>query len=207
MNKRTIGFYPIVDSFEWLSKLILLGVPSIQLRIKNKPLDFIEADIIKSVALAKANHCQLFINDYWELAIKHGAFGVHLGQEDLDTANCQQLHDTQIRLGISTHNGSEINRALQYDPFYIAYGPIYHTNTKPMTHTPRGLNRLMYWVDAINLPIVAIGGIGLEQLDGVIKTGVDGVSVISAISNASDYSSVVKEFMTALALKNQTEPA
>jgi thiamine-phosphate diphosphorylase len=196
VKNRVIGFYPIVDSFEWITKLVPLGIPSIQLRIKNKPLDFIEDEIIKSTEFTRQHNCQLFVNDYWQLAIKHNAFGVHLGQEDLAEADISKIHAANIHLGISTHNGSEINHALKSDPFYLAYGPIYETTTKEMKASPRGLNRLSYWVDAINLPIVAIGGISLEKLDDVLRTGADGISVVSAVTKAKDFKAATKYFMS-----------
>lgn len=192
---QKIGFYPVVDSYQWIEKLIPLGVPSIQLRIKNQPIATIDAQIIASQQLATHYNCQLFINDYWELAIKHHAFGVHLGQEDCDAADFQAIHRAGLKLGISTHNDHEINRALQFDPHYLAYGPIYETTTKVMQASPRGINRLTYWVNAINLPIVAIGGITLENLDDVVKTGVEGIAVVSAITQATDYQHTVEQFM------------
>jgi thiamine-phosphate diphosphorylase len=195
---RKIGFYPIIDSFEWVAKLAPLGIQSIQLRIKDKPLDIIELEIIKSIKLAKQYNCQLFINDYWELAIKHHAFGIHLGQEDLVTADIKLIHQADIKLGISTHNDKEISRALSHDPYYLAYGPIYETTTKAMHYSPRGTNRLTYWVDAINLPIIAIGGINLQNIDDVLRTGVDGVAVISAITQAADYTFAMNEFKSAM---------
>lgn len=195
---RRIGFYPVVDSYHWIEKLIPLGVPTIQLRIKNQPAARVEEQIVASQHLAQQYNCQLFINDYWQLAIKHRVFGVHLGQEDCATADIKAIHAANLKLGISTHNGSEVNRALQLDPDYIAYGPIYETTTKVMHDTPRGLNRLTYWVEAINLPIVAIGGITLERLNGIIQTGVDGIAVVSAVTHAKDYQQVVQQFLTAM---------
>ena len=204
---RKIGFYPVVDSYQWMKQLIPLGVPSIQLRIKNKSLDIVEQEIIASNQLARQYNCQLFINDYWQLAIKHKVFGVHLGQEDCATTDIKAIQTSNLKLGISTHNGSEINNALQLEPDYIAYGPIYDTTTKIMKTSARGLERLTYWVEAINLPIVAIGGINLERLDGVLDTGVDGVAIVSAVTQAADYQQVVKKFLTNMQSISITEPA
>lgn len=194
---RKIGFYPIVDSYQWIQKLIPLGVPTIQLRIKDKPIEFIEQEIIVSNQLAQHYKCQLFINDYWQLAIKHNVFGVHLGQEDCELADIKAIHRAKLKLGISTHNDREINHALHCDPDYIAYGPIYETTTKVMKASARGLDRLTYWVEAINLPIVAIGGINLARLDGVLSTGVDGVAVVSTLTQAINYQETTKQFLTA----------
>lgn len=196
-NRRKIGFYPVVDCSEWVAKLAPLNVPSIQLRIKNKNMSFVESEIIKSIHIARQHNCQLFINDYWQLAIQHQAFGLHLGQEDLTSANIKQIHAANIHLGISTHNEAEINRVLEYQPYYIAYGPIYETTSKIMHYTPRGLERLTYWVNTIHLPIVAIGGINLNNVDTVLQTGVDGIAMISAITHATDYKFAVNQFRAA----------
>ncbi len=194
-TQRRIGFYPIVDSYAWIEKLIPLGVPSIQLRMKGNSMHVIEEHIIKSIALAKRYACQLFINDYWQLALKHQSFGVHLGQEDVVIADTEAIHAAGLHLGISTHNTAEIEYALQYNPSYIAYGPIYATQTKKMNATPRGLDRLEYWVKRMNLPIVAIGGINLSRAPGVIQTGADGIAVVSAVTQADDYQAAVQHFM------------
>lgn len=198
MKPRKIGFYPIVDSYEWAEKLIPLGVPSLQLRIKNKPLEIVEHEILKTIDLSQRYTCQLFINDYWQLAIKHHAFGLHLGQEDIEKADIRAIHNAGLYLGISTHNHQEIERALSCDPFYLAYGPIYETTTKKMSVSPRGLSRLKYWVDMLNFPIVAIGGISLTNLDDVLETDVDGIAVISAITTNPDYQNTIKKFNAAV---------
>ena len=183
---HNIGLYPIVDSPEWLEKLLPLGVSTIQLRIKNQLPAVIERCIIDSINIARRFEARLFINDYWQLAIQHGAYGVHLGQEDLHQTSKEALTTSGLQLGISTHNDTEIERALAWNPNYIAYGPIYPTQTKVMPFTPRGLLRLAYWVENLDCPIVAIGGINLARLPDVLATGVDGVAMISAITQVAD---------------------
>ncbi len=82
-----LGLYPVVDSVEWIARLLEAGVTTIQLRIKDKPDEEVEEDVAAAIALGQRYHARLFINDYWRLAIKHGAYGVHLGQEDLETTD------------------------------------------------------------------------------------------------------------------------
>ncbi|OAI49168.1 hypothetical protein AYO45_03235, partial [Gammaproteobacteria bacterium SCGC AG-212-F23] len=125
-----LGLYPIVPNSEWLARLLPLGITTIQLRIKNKDLMFIEKEIQKSITLANQYHARLFINDYWELAIRHKAYGVHLGQEDLTTASISAIQHAGLRLGISTHNYYELARAHAVRPSYIAFGAIFATQTK-----------------------------------------------------------------------------
>ena len=75
-----LGLYPVVDSVEWIARLLEAGVRTLQLRIKDKRDEEVEADVIAAIALGRRYHARLFINDYWRLAVKHQAYGVHLGQ-------------------------------------------------------------------------------------------------------------------------------
>ena len=190
-----IGFYPIVDSSEWVARLLAQGVSTIQLRIKNKPLAFIEHEVIKSVEIAKPFNARLFINDYWDLAIKHGAYGLHVGQEDLIDCPVEKVKVAGLRLGISTHCFTEVDIALRVNPSYLAYGPVYPTTSKPMPYVPQGLSQLKIWAERLSIPLVAIGGISLARLAAVKATGVDGIAVISAVTEADDVERVVQKFL------------
>jgi len=190
-----IGLYPIVDSSEWVSRLVNLGVDTIQLRIKDASVAHINDEIARSVTAA--NDKQLFINDHWQLAIEHGAFGVHLGQEDLDTADFTAIKQAGLNVGISTHNDKEIARALAHDPFYLAYGPIFATTTKTMAWEPRGLEKLQHVCKQVTLPVVAIGGIDANRLADVLSTGVAGVAMISAITRAPNSDELVSDMLKA----------
>lgn len=184
-EEEPLGVYPIVDNSSWLERLLPLGITTIQLRIKsaNHSTQEIEEEIIKSIKIAKRHSCRLFINDHWQLAIKHGAYGVHLGQEDLDTADINKLLQSNLRLGISTHSYAEVARAITYKPSYIAIGPIYDTTTKIMPWLPQGLDNLNRWHRTLPYPLVAIAGINLERLPGVVNAGANGVAVIRDILN------------------------
>jgi hydroxymethylpyrimidine kinase/phosphomethylpyrimidine kinase/thiamine-phosphate diphosphorylase len=180
-----LGLYPIVDSSAWVEKLLALGVTSIQLRIKEKTAA-LESEIIKSIALAKQYGATLFINDYWEQAIRHGAEGIHLGQEDLETADIAAIYRAGLLLGVSTHNAEEVERACAIQPSYIACGPIYPTTSKVVPHAPQGIEQLQHWRRTLSYPLVAIGGITLERIPAVAATGVHGIALISAITQALD---------------------
>ncbi|MCV6039009.1 thiamine phosphate synthase, partial [Escherichia coli] len=80
-----------------------------------------------AIELGRQYDAQVFINDYWQLAIKHGAFGVHLGQEDIEDSNLSQLSAAGICLGLSTHGYYELLRIVQIKPSYIALGHIFPT--------------------------------------------------------------------------------
>ena len=185
-----IGFYPVVPTAAWVERLLGWGVRTIQLRIKtadHTPAE-ISAQIIAAIEAGKAvPGAQVFINDHWQLALAANAYGVHLGQEDLDIADIETLRSADIRLGLSTHTPEELARAKAVQPSYLAIGPIYPTTLKVMPYEPVGLVRLAEWAKlAAPYPVVAIGGISLERLPGVLACGVDGVAVVSAVTLADD---------------------
>lgn len=181
-----LGLYPIVESSDWVEKLAACGITTIQLRIKNKSIPEVEQEIIKSVRIASEYNLKLFINDYWELAIKHQAYGVHLGQEDLLTANLNLIRENNLRLGISSHSHPELANAIAIYPSYIALGPIFPTTSKVMPWQPQGVERIREWLKAINCPLVVIGGIGVENIDVVIQAGARNIALISAITKSAD---------------------
>ncbi|KPD22785.1 thiamine phosphate synthase [Idiomarina abyssalis] len=195
------GLYPVVDSYEWIEKLLKLGIKTLQLRIKDPDAPQLEAAIKKSIQLAEQYSAQLFINDHWQLAIKHSAYGVHLGQEDLTEANLHAIQQAGLRLGISTHSYTELLIAQAYTPSYIALGHIFPTQTKAMPSKPQGLERLRRYVALLaptNIPAVAIGGISLDRVAAVKATGINGIAVVSAITAANDVEQAVHQLLTAM---------
>ncbi|MBC7608870.1 MAG: thiamine phosphate synthase, partial [Polaromonas sp.] len=148
----------------------------------------IAIEVIAAIEAGKAvPGAQVFINDHWQIAMAADAYGVHLGQEDLDTADIEALRNAGICLGLSTHTPAELARAKAVQPSYLAIGPIYPTTLKVMPYEPVGLERLAAWAkQAAPYPVVAIGGISLDRLPGVMACGVDGVAVVSAVTLAAD---------------------
>lgn len=194
-----IGFYPIFDRAAWLEKLLPFAVPTVQIRIKDLQGDALEQELIACIRLCKQHGTRLFINDYWQLAVKHGAYGVHLGQEDLQTlsyADLQTIADAGLRLGVSTHCYWEVSRALALQPSYMAIGPIYPTTTKEMVFGPQGIDALKRWSRSLPGPLVAIGGINLERLPQVQATGAEGIAVITAITKAKDPIEATKTWLS-----------
>lgn len=181
-----IGFYPIVPDCHWLERLLANGVQTVQLRIKDANQISLAKNIQHACKLATAANAKLFINDHWQLAIQYGAYGVHLGQEDLETADLSAIAQAGCRLGVSTHSHGEFARALAIHPSYIAFGPIYPTKTKEMKFTAQGMTRLQEIRALTSLPLVAIGGLTLAHLPALRAAKVDGVAVISAILASND---------------------
>ncbi|MEM6249056.1 bifunctional hydroxymethylpyrimidine kinase/phosphomethylpyrimidine kinase [Shewanella vaxholmensis] len=148
----------------------------------------LEAQIQTAIALGKHFNAQLFINDHWQLAIKYHAFGVHLGQEDLAVTDLAAIQAAGLALGISSHSYFELLLAHQYSPSYIALGHIFPTTTKQMPSAPQGLAKLKHYVALLqdHYPLVAIGGIDLDNLAKVKTTGVGNIAVVRAITKAKD---------------------
>ncbi|MCK9780229.1 thiamine phosphate synthase [Proteus vulgaris] len=195
-TEKKLGLYPVVDSVEWIERLLKVGVTTLQLRIKDQQPDDIEQKIIEAIKLGKQYHARLFINDYWQLAIQHHAYGVHLGQEDLDIADLYAIKQSGLRLGISTHNETELQRAKALRPSYIALGHIFPTTTKDMPSKPQGLKALKQQVEQTpDFPTVAIGGISLEKVPDVVATGVGSVALVSAITKAPDWQQVTRKLL------------
>ncbi|HHT8158292.1 TPA: thiamine phosphate synthase [Escherichia coli] len=183
-----LGLYPVVDSAQWIERLLDAGVRTLQLRIKDRRDEEVEADVVAAITLSRRYNARLFINDYWRLAIKHQAYGVHLGQEDLQATDLSAIRAAGLRLGVSTHDDMEIDVALAARPSYIALGHVFPTQTKQMPSAPQGLEQLARHVERLaDYPTVAIGGISLARAPAVMATGVGSIAVVSAITQAADW--------------------
>lgn len=191
-----LGLYPVVDSVEWIARLLDAGVRTLQLRIKDRAEHEVEQQIIDAISLGKRYQARLFINDYWRLAIKHQAYGLHLGQEDLDIADLDAIHAAGLRLGLSTHDDAELERALAEQPSYIALGHVFPTRTKVMPSAPQGLAELTRHLARLQgISTVAIGGISLDRAPQVLATGVGSIAVVSAITQASDWRAATHQLL------------
>ena len=160
-------FYPIFDSADWLARMLPLGVKLVQLRVKDRSEIETGREIARAKTLCAAAGCVLVVNDYWHLAIEEGCDFVHLGQEDLDGADLDAIRKAGIRLGVSSHDEAELERALATKPDYVALGPVYPTILKAMKWGPQGLDRVTEWKRRISdIALVGIGGIFQIHYDG-----------------------------------------
>ncbi len=180
---RLDRFYPIFDSADWLHSLLPHGIRLVQLRVKSLPENETCAEIARARRLCRQHACQLVVNDYWQFAIEQGCDFVHLGQEDLDGADMAAIRRAGLRLGISTHDHSELERALSLDPDYVALGPVYETKLKKMKWNPQGLGRITEWKKLAGAtPLVAIGGITVERAASALAAGADIISAVTDIT-------------------------
>lgn len=181
-------FYPIVDSSTWVARLVPLGVTLLQLRIKDvEDENRLRQEISAARKVCEQHGCQLIVNDYWQLAIDEACDFVHLGQEDLEGADLDAIRRAGLRLGVSTHDGDELETALSADPDYIALGPVFPTSSKSLKWEPQGVAKVTGWKRQVGgLPLVAIGGITLERAAEVLQSGADSIAVISDVTRNPD---------------------
>jgi thiamine-phosphate pyrophosphorylase len=182
--------YPLTDvqlsglsHAEQVHLLSLGGASLIQLREKRMPaLEFYE-----QARAVKQYGVQLIINDRVDIALATGADGVHLGQDDLSPEVARKLLGPQAIIGYSTHNVDQAINATKLPIDYLAIGPIFSTITKSDTAPVLGLDGLRAVRNAVGgFPLVAIGGISLNNARDVIDAGADSVAVISALLTAPD---------------------
>jgi len=189
-------FYPVVDSVAWVARLAALGVGTVQLRAKN--LNDSEALQLISDALAvtKGTPTKLVVNDYWRAAVVAGAKHLHLGQEDLVDTDLNAIRDAGLTLGLSTHDDAELETALRARPDYIALGPIFPTTLKSMRFAPQGIPKITEWKQRVGaLPLVAIGGIKLEQAREIFAAGADSIAVVSDVTQNADPDARVRAWL------------
>jgi len=184
-----LGIYPVVPDLSWLERLLAAGATTLQLRCK-RPMSHEQRleQVDAAVALGRRHGARVWVNDHWQAALACGAWGVHLGQEDLEGADLVALRQAGVRLGISTHNWVEVARARAALPSYIAIGHLFPTRSKQMASRPQGVAALKAQLAALGgaVQTVTIGGIGLHHLALLRTTGVDGVAMISALCAAAD---------------------
>ncbi len=201
-------FYPIFDNLRWLERTLPLGVKLVQLRIKEMPEPELRDAIAAARDLARAHGTILVVNDYWRLAIDLGCDWVHLGQEDLDTADVPAIRRAGIRLGVSTHDHAELDRALSLQPDYVALGPVYPTILKKMRWHEQGLARVTEWKRLIgDIPLVAIGGMSVERARGAFEAGADIVSAVTDITLNADPEARVRAWLAATGLGTAADRA
>jgi thiamine-phosphate pyrophosphorylase len=199
---QALGLYAVLPDAQWVGRMARAGVPTVQLRYKSDDAAAIAQEVRQAVAAVAGTGALLFINDHWQEAIAAGAYGIHLGQEDLDALSPEELKTLRacgLRLGISTHGYAEMVRADAVGPSYIAMGAVFPTTLKKMATAPQGLGRLQAYARLLgSYPQVAIGGIGQEQFAQVRATGVGSIAVVRALVNAPDPEAAAAALMEAL---------
>ncbi len=177
-----LGLYAVLPNAAWVGRLAHAGVPTVQLRFKSEDAAEVRREVEAAVQAVKGTDALLFINDHWQTAIDAGAYGVHLGQEDLDAADLSAIKTAGLRLGLSSHGYAEMLRADKVSPSYIAMGAVFATTLKRMVTPPQGTGRLHAYASLMtNYPLVAIGGIDPGRMTDVLASGVGSVAMVRAL--------------------------
>ncbi len=194
-EEEHIGLYAIAPDITWFEKFARAGIKFIQLRLKNMTGDEVERATLQALSLSRQHKVTFYLNDFWKLAIKHQIYGVHLGQEDLLTADLEAIANAGVRLGISTHCFLEAAVAKSITPSYYALGPIFPTTCKSMAFGPQGPKKISQWKQILQRPIVAIGGITRQNAPEIAAAGADGLALISDLTTATNFNQCVKEWL------------
>jgi thiamine-phosphate pyrophosphorylase len=191
-------FYLIVDHVDWLRRLLPCGVKLVQLRVKNAETSDLRAQIAQARDLCRQAGAQLIVNDFWRLALELDCDFVHLGQEDLLTADVAAIKRAGVKFGVSTHDEAELQRALAAAPEYVALGPIFPTILKKMLWAPQGLEKIGWWKQRIGaLPLIAIGGLTPERAVAALKAGAQSAAVVTDITLNPDPEARAREWLAA----------
>ncbi|MFN3525676.1 MAG: thiamine phosphate synthase [Paracoccus sp. (in: a-proteobacteria)] len=189
-------FYPIFDDVAWLDRALPLGVRLVQLRLKDRAPDDLRDQIRRGLALVRRHGATLVVNDHWQLAIDEGADWLHLGQEDLDSADLPAIRRAGLRLGVSTHDHAELDRALALAPDYVALGPVWPTILKKMKWHEQGLGRVTEWKRLVGpVPLIAIGGLTPDRGAQALAAGADVVSAVTDITLNPDPEGRIAEWL------------
>ena len=193
---QQLGLYAVLPDAAWVGRMARAGVPTVQLRFKSDDRSAVKREVQAAVQAVQGTGALLFINDHWQEAIDAGAYGLHLGQEDLAEAPIDRIRASGLRLGVSTHGYAEMLLADQVSPSYLALGAVFPTTLKRMATAPQGTGRLRAYARLMQrYPLVAIGGIDLDKLPGVLASGVGSVAVVRAITHADNPEQAAQTFM------------
>lgn len=196
---HALGLYAVLPDAAWVARMVDLGVPTVQLRFKSDDAQAVQREVQAAVQAVQGSQSLLFINDHWQAAIEAGAYGVHLGQEDMQEAPLERIRASGLRLGLSSHGYVEMLRAAQHEPSYIALGAVFPTTLKRMETAPQGLGRLNTYARLMrHRSLVAIGGIDLAAMPSVLQSGVGSVAVVRAITGADDVAASVRQLQACM---------
>jgi thiamine-phosphate pyrophosphorylase len=200
------GFCFITDpkasnlSFEDMTiKVLRGGVRWVQYRDKVRPRREIYEEAIRLRKSTQDYNAIFIVNDYTDIAYCVNADGVHLGQNDLPLIEARRIIGKKKIIGISTHNLEQAIEAERDGADYIGFGPVFQTITKDAGE-PKGIDMLREVKTKVKIPVVAIGGINLENIIPVLNTGIDAVAIASAILTG-DIEENVRRFMDFLKYK------
>ncbi len=191
---RLPPIYPITDKtlarktshLAIVRELVRGGASLVQVRDKRTPVNELLHDLRRCVEFCDRRGVLLIVDDRCDLALCVGAAGVHLGQEDLPPEAARKILGRKAIIGYSTHNSAQMRKAATLPVQYVGFGPVFPTSTKAQASPVTGLHALALSCSKSPFPVVAIGGIGAEQVREVLEAGAASAAVISAVMSQSD---------------------
>lgn len=180
------------------------GVTIVQLRAptwKKRALAACARDLLE---MLRPRGIPLIINDHADVAVAVGADGLHVGQEDLSPADARRIIGPDMILGLSAGNVDEVRGADPALVDYLGIGPVWATATKKDAGAAVGLDGLASLSAASPLPVVAIGGIGASNAADVMRTGVDGIAVVSAICGQASPKAATETLLAQLRIADRS---
>jgi thiamine-phosphate pyrophosphorylase len=203
MQFRLPTIYPITDKklaqktnhLSILKELVRGGAQLVQIRDKTTPANELLLDLKRCVEFAADKNVTLIVNDRCDLVLSSAASGVHLGQEDLPPEAARSILGLKAIIGYSMHSVGQVRKARNLPIQYIGFGPIYVTSTKEDAAPPVGLRKLFQACKESCVPVVAIGGIGLDQIPAVLEAGASSAAVISALMTAPNLARQMQNFL------------
>jgi thiamine-phosphate pyrophosphorylase len=174
------------------------GVRAVQLREKDLSAGELFVLAEKTRKLCQRYDALLFVNDRVDVALAVEADGVQLGTASIPIEAARELLGPRKIIGASTHSLGEANEAVEHGADFILFGPVYFTPSKASYGSPQGLEALKKIVEKISLPVYAIGGIKLDNIEGVRRTGVRGVALISAVMSAKNPAEATQNILSQL---------
>ena len=210
MSLQLPKIYPITDTTlsalshaEQVKRLIAGGATFIQLREKSNSVRAFCTDAAEAINIARSAGANVIVNDRVDVALALGADGVHLGQGDMPVAAARRLLGDDAIIGFSTHNIEQVKAALDLPINYLAFGPIFPTQSKRNPDPVAGLDALGI-IKSLNrrLPVVAIGGIDKSNVVAVWSAGADCAAIISAIiAEPEQIARKTRDFLTLMAVQ------
>jgi len=191
--------YPITTyqagHLQLVEKYLSAGIRFFQVRDKFLDDCSLYQLLIQIRQLCTSSQARFIVNDRVDLSLASGAAGVHLGQKDLPASEARRLLGQEALIGVSTHNREQFLRAQRSNVNYVALGPIFPTPTKESAYRPLGIELLRELGRERKHPLVAIGGIRLENVMEVWRAGADSVAVVSDIAFAEDPEARIKSYL------------
>jgi len=181
---------------EIVRQAVTAGVRIIQFREKNMSGRALYQKAVFLRSLTSGRRAALIINDYVDIALAVNADGVHLGQEDMPVKEARKILGKNKIIGISTHSLKQALHARRAGADYISFGPVFHTATKN-AGIPKGIKSLIEIKQHIKIPVIAVGGINIENAPDVLRAGADAIAIVSGILSGNIRENV-KKFLQVL---------